>query len=158
MYPHKKKEFQDFIRAIGNQNLEYIREHIHSVVDFNTIEKPGMTLLTLAIEMENDEIIDLILEHGANINAPCHDGWTPLQIAIATVEDKYQIDLQENSYSDDIEPDLKIVEKILKYHPNLDIANDYGKRAQDMHPAWKELQELISKERQWQIDNNYQHK
>ncbi|MFK7946074.1 MAG: ankyrin repeat domain-containing protein [Saprospiraceae bacterium] len=49
--------------------------------DGNKIEH---SLLVQAIQNQNENVIDLLLKHGANVNATNHKGWTPIFHAIKT--------------------------------------------------------------------------
>jgi ankyrin repeat protein len=61
-----------------------IRWLLESGADINAVEGEHGTALQIAVENEQEEIIDLLFEHGVEINLPaCGDFGNPLQAAIA---------------------------------------------------------------------------
>ena len=57
--------------------------------DVNARTTRGLTLLHVAVEeKKNDEVVRVLLEHGANVDAEDDEGRTPFQIASARRGDK----------------------------------------------------------------------
>ncbi|MEZ0373500.1 MAG: ankyrin repeat domain-containing protein [Candidatus Sericytochromatia bacterium] len=148
-------DFNTFMNAIFDKDIDYLRKNIEFVQDINAIhERTNSTPLIMAIEAEDYEIINLLLQNGADINAQTHQGWTPLHVAIAEASDDYQRAMAENNYSEEITPPTEMIEYLLKLHPNLELKRFDGKTPAEMIPGWKKLHDLIEKEKQWQRENN----
>lgn len=50
----------------------------------NKYDMNGNTPLSLALHLQNNEIIKLLLDNGADIEKETQSGWTPLQIALSS--------------------------------------------------------------------------
>jgi len=46
----------------------------------------GETFLTFAVRLKSREMVDLLIECGADVNKPASNGWTPLDIACYTAD------------------------------------------------------------------------
>jgi ankyrin repeat protein len=68
-------------KAIINGDSKLFKELLPNV-DINTFFEGGFTPLMLATEFENDEIILLLLSHGAEINKENEHGETALHLAV----------------------------------------------------------------------------
>jgi ankyrin repeat protein len=75
------------IPAAERGHVEVVRELLtHSDVDVNHVNNLGWTALLEAIVLSDggprhQEIVHLLIAHGANVNLPDKDGKTPLQLA-----------------------------------------------------------------------------
>lgn len=157
---NQQEALNDLIQAIYDNDSEYVRAHVGHIQNLDAIGIKGNNPLTRAINDDDIEIVQLLLAHGVNLNLniEAYGGATPLHLAISRAEDAYQIDLQENNYADGVQADLTLVRYLLGHHPNLNLKNSRGETVSKWFSGWKELHDLIEAERQWQIDNNYQHK
>ena len=73
----------NIIEAIQNGNADQVKSLLEAQPEVvNTTETNGYTALHLAAQQGNGEIIKLLLEHGADINAIAADGQTPMEVAI----------------------------------------------------------------------------
>ncbi|MBD0380988.1 ankyrin repeat domain-containing protein [Paenibacillus sedimenti] len=70
-------------RAVATGNIEYIKfSFLRGIsVDYKCI-KSGHSLLNIAIENEQLEVVRFLLQNGANINLKSIEGWTPLHVAV----------------------------------------------------------------------------
>ena len=77
------------LEAIKQENVEVVREHMESGTDPNKMfvwqgrDLAGASALHLAVSVEHKEIIEVLLENGADINIRARDqhGGTPLHWA-----------------------------------------------------------------------------
>jgi len=76
--------FQSFIKIFNPRGSWKVIK-----VDSNTLELKGSGALILAVKEGNLETLELLLQHGANINTRDQDGRTPL--ALATMEGKTEV-------------------------------------------------------------------
>jgi cytohesin len=67
-----------------NGNIEAVKKHLAAGVDVNATSKmwSGMTPLHIAAEGGHNEIAELLIAKGANVNAKTNDGETPLDKAV----------------------------------------------------------------------------
>lgn len=68
--------------AIWNEDFDKVKSLIDKHDDFSVQSINGYTILMQASEMENQEIVDLILSKGADINGKGYNGATPIHIAV----------------------------------------------------------------------------
>jgi ankyrin repeat protein len=69
--------------AIANGDIEYVKTSLLKGVIPNFVcEKSGHSLLNIAVENKQQEIIKLLLLNGADINFKSYGGWTPLHVAV----------------------------------------------------------------------------
>lgn len=67
------------IKAIYENDIATVKAHIDAGADVNTCNVHGATLLAAAVVCgKNTEIVDLLIEAGANVNAKDESGRTPL--------------------------------------------------------------------------------
>ena len=67
--------------AVGHNCKELVAYLLTKGVDVNAVMDDRVTALHLAAQRGNIPIADLLLQHGANINAIDAKGWTPLDRA-----------------------------------------------------------------------------
>lgn len=68
-------------KAVYSGDIENIKKEL-PLFDINSITKAGLTPLHMAIKTRNFEVIDFLLENGANIEAKDEKGFTPLYYAV----------------------------------------------------------------------------
>ncbi|WP_051359856.1 ankyrin repeat domain-containing protein [Adhaeribacter aquaticus] len=79
------------IEAVKSGNLEEVKSLLDNEPDIvNTKDNKGYTLLHLAAQEGNGDLIKLLLERGADINALTEDGQSPMEIAIKQGHDAAQ--------------------------------------------------------------------
>lgn len=71
-------------QAIGSCNTEKLADVLPSIShdDINKSLPHGMSPLTMAIEQRDKPIVQLLIEHGANVDLPDGDGNIPLEAAV----------------------------------------------------------------------------
>jgi len=147
----KAIEIQRFMKAIYNGDIEFVRTYIDQIQDINAFESDDSPLI-LAVDNNEFEIVDLLIEKGADINAQTKAGWSALHIAIDSAKDSFE-------QNENTEPDTKMIEHLLKYHPNVELKNNFGKTPLDMVKGWTvtnwvKIRELIETESAWQASQN----
>ena len=93
----------NMFKTIKRNNIEKIKELINGA-DVNIQNEDGDTLLHYAINDENYEIVKLLLEHSANVNAKDYYGDTPLH--------------NTNNY--------EIAKLLIEYGANVNAKNEFG--------------------------------
>lgn len=63
---------------------EDARRYIDNGADVSAIDIKGQTALHVQVEMDHDDIVRLLMDHGASPNQPDHKGRTPLFYAKST--------------------------------------------------------------------------
>ena len=86
------------------------------------LSKTGLPLIALAYD--HPEVVELLLDHGADPNIATDDGWTPLMLAC-----------QRKGVP-------ATVEVLLRYHPELDHENHLGISAYGL-ARWNDLDEIM---------------
>lgn len=101
------------IEAAKKGETAQVKELINKKVNVNAKDKysrDGKTALIVAAEHGHKDVVELLLEHGANVNEKDEDGWTALIYAAV------------NDYKD-------VVELLLKHGANVKEKNNLGKTA-----------------------------
>lgn len=104
---------QAVINYIDNDQdvILLLNEFIKNGVDINSTNSEGLTALHISVEYERINIIDFLLENGAEIDIQCNKGNTPLMHGI-------EKNVQE-----------EIINKLITCKSNFDIQNVKGKTA-----------------------------
>ena len=68
-------------QAVGNGNIEAVKQHIAAGTDVNAKAVFGWTLLLQAVAGGHKEIVELLIDAGADVDAKSDDGETPLDWA-----------------------------------------------------------------------------
>ena len=100
-------------------NSEHV--DIHRIINKLTEQK----WTALALAYDHPEVVELLLDHGADPNIATDDGWTPLMLAC-----------QRKGVP-------ATVEVLLKYKPNLDHENNLGMSAYGL-ARWNNLNEIMT--------------
>lgn len=77
----KDRELNKFIGAAYNSSPRGIADLIDKGADVNMQASDGTTALITAIMQGNYQVVEYLLEHGADPNLANNRGWTPLKIA-----------------------------------------------------------------------------
>lgn len=102
------KDFETFIESIVENNFEKVSKAIENGIDINALDCSGTTALNWAASEGYMNILNLLLDKGAQINkAEERGGWTPLMLAV----------INQNS---------RAVEELIKRGANLNIKNTQG--------------------------------
>jgi ankyrin repeat protein len=85
---------ETFFNAVGRNDIEVVKGYLKTGTDVNQLyyspkHKMQMAPLHLAAILSNEEMIDFLLNNGAEINIKNADGTTPLQYAIS--KERYQV-------------------------------------------------------------------
>ena len=108
--------------GLGNDPPEGTGDKIIKECDFKFKEIPGVTVLHIASEKNNEpEIIDLLVKSGANANAQDAEGFTPLHMAA-------------------IHGNLKVVKKLVDLDADVNIITTDGKNAAELAHLNEELE------------------
>ena len=97
------------------------REEIFKADSVNTVEIKDKTALHIACEIGDVAIMDLLVEHGADINALDADGFTPLQLAA-------------------IRGNMKVVKRLVELKADVNLTTADGKDAVDYAKMNEEVQ------------------
>ena len=97
------------------------REEIFKADSVNTVEIKDKTALHIACEIGDVAIMDLLVEHGADINALDADGFTPLQLAA-------------------IRGNMKVVKRLVELKADVNLTTADGKDAVDYAKMDEEVQ------------------
>ena len=97
------------------------REEIFKADSVNTVEIKDKTALHIACEIGDVAIMDLLVEHGADINALDADGFTPLQLAA-------------------IRGNMKVVKRLVELKADANLTTADGKDAVDYAKMNEEVQ------------------
>jgi len=68
-------------QAVGNGNIEAVKQHIAAGTDVNAKAVFGWTLLLQAVAGGHKEIVELLIDNGADVNGKTDEGWIPLSLA-----------------------------------------------------------------------------
>ncbi|XP_076358164.1 protein phosphatase 1 regulatory subunit 16A-like [Tachypleus tridentatus] len=71
------------LEASSRNDIEEVRRLLKSGVDPDSTNEDGLTALHQCCIDNNEEMIELLFEFGANVNAKDHELWTPLHAAAA---------------------------------------------------------------------------
>lgn len=72
----------DFLKAIESGNFKAVSAEIKNGVDVNYVDDRGTSPLHIAAQNNQIEIVEKLLESGADVNALTkHDGWSALHFA-----------------------------------------------------------------------------
>ena len=96
----------------GTESPDSKREQILKAHSENTVEIKDKTALHIACEIGDVAIVELLVEHGADINALDADGFTPLQLAA-------------------IRGNMKVVKRLVELKADVNLTTADGKDAVD---------------------------
>ena len=78
--------YDNLIKGIKHDDLDIVREILRNNeddhIDFNYKDLDGNTLLILAVKVENENIVKILVDHGANVNGTNDNKQTPLMYAV----------------------------------------------------------------------------
>ncbi len=67
--------------AVAKGDLDWVKFLLKAGVFPDEISPKGLTALMVAVIKNNKELVELLLEHGADVNAMTATGWTPYRLA-----------------------------------------------------------------------------
>lgn len=73
--------YEDFIRAVMQNQPRTVRQLLAKGVDVNTVDSKGNSALALAVREGNKEVIEVLLEGRARVDSKNQFGETPLMLA-----------------------------------------------------------------------------
>ena len=68
--------------AVKNNSIELVKYFLNKRYDLNDVNKKGQTALHLACELGNEDIINLLVENGANTQIRDNKGRKPFDILV----------------------------------------------------------------------------
>ncbi len=74
--------FENFEKIVYDNNFDTFKSEVEKLDDINIQNKYGWTLLHVAIRRDRREMVDFLLDNGADIDKIDGVGWTPLMEAI----------------------------------------------------------------------------
>ncbi|EEY58731.1 uncharacterized protein PITG_10860 [Phytophthora infestans T30-4] len=82
--PSESKESKEFMRAVYRADKHHVRDMLNDeAVDANTADQHGWSGLHWAASQNHSDILNLLLQNGAEVNATDQiNGWTALHVAI----------------------------------------------------------------------------
>lgn len=95
----------EFFYSIIDRNFELAHDLIRTVENLNYQDKNGYSYLHAAVQSGLQEIVTLLIEKGADINAQDKFGRTPLMVAIIYNRDNY--DMISYLVNSGANPDIK---------------------------------------------------
>jgi len=81
--------FELFEKIVYKSDFELFKDVVSELDDINIQNKYGWTLLHIAIRRDNKEMVEFLLDNGADIDKTDGVGWTPLMEAI--MDDKAEL-------------------------------------------------------------------
>lgn len=136
---NKESEIDIFGNLVWLGEVEKVKKMIDSGVDVNGIKSNGMTPLILAVEGDQPQILELLLQNGANPNQQTAlGGETALHIAVDLAFDGMVQNNRKNPYP---EP-LECIKILLKYGADRKIKNNLGKTPLDFQTT-EEIRNLF---------------
>ncbi|UKS27307.1 ankyrin repeat domain-containing protein [Paenibacillus sp. HWE-109] len=105
--------------AVGD--IEYIVSSISKGMNINNVSETGWTLLMYAVENERKEVVEFLLNHGADVNFQSFGGWTPLHQAVdASIDGTIQTGGKQG------EEPVDMIEYLLDNGADVDIKDSRG--------------------------------
>ena len=77
-----KETFEIFEKIVYDNNLELFKNRVLELDDINIQNKYGWTLLHISIRRDRTDMVNFLLDSGADINRVDGVGWTPLMESI----------------------------------------------------------------------------
>ena len=74
--------FENFEKIVYDNDLDTFKSEVEKLDDKNIQNKYGWTLLHVAIRRDRRDMVNFLLDNGADINKIDGVGWTPLMEAI----------------------------------------------------------------------------
>ena len=81
--------FEEFEKVVYDNDFDKFKQMVDSLDDINIQNKYGWTLLHITIRRDRREMVNYLLEKGADIDKVDGVGWTPLMEAI--MDDKPEL-------------------------------------------------------------------
>lgn len=73
--------YEDLLKAIEGNDTQTVTDILQRGMDVNTVDKSGNSLLMLAIEKGNADLVRFLVAHRAKVNVRNQYGDTPLMLA-----------------------------------------------------------------------------
>jgi len=77
-----EEEYSVFEQIVYENNFEKFKDMVSKLDDINIVNKYGWTLLHITIRRDRRDMVEFLLESGADIDKIDGVGWTPLMEAI----------------------------------------------------------------------------
>jgi len=74
--------FEEFEKIVYDNDFELFKSMVKELDDINIQNKYGWTLLHISIRRDRTDMVNFLLDNGADINKVDGVGWTPLMEAI----------------------------------------------------------------------------
>ena len=144
-----KKSIQDYA-FFGN--IKKVKTCIARGDDLNALDEEGSAALHWAVEEGYDEIVTLLLDHGANIHQRDKDGLTPLHLALYEKQGKIAIQLIDRGAALDFDGEgftalhfiaarsgnKRVLRRLLEDQTRVDWQTDSGEGHTPLHYAAQE--------------------
>jgi len=118
----QQNDSNKIINAVTSGNLEIVGYMLDKGMDPNTQNKQMKSLLYLATELSNLEMIDLLLKKGALVDFPFDKERTKEQEGMDVIDPTPLLYAGAHGQA-------KIIERLIQEDPNLEIRNHYGGNA-----------------------------
>jgi ankyrin repeat protein len=77
-----EEEYAPFEKVVYENDFTKFKEIVSALEDINIVNKYGWTLLHITIRRDRRDMVEFLLDNGADINKTDGVGWTPLMEAI----------------------------------------------------------------------------
>ena len=118
--------------AICDEKIDLVKSILDEGADPNTPNRLSVTPLMAAAECESEEILELLLSHGTDINGKGHEGNTALHIAV-----DMSIDGTIQSGGNPGDEPINVIEALIRHGADLVAKNDKGETPLDWAKDYK---------------------
>lgn len=117
----------DIFRACAVGDIEYVKKSLREGINLNCRSEIGWTLLFYAIDNERKELVEFLIENGANVNYPSSNGCTPLHLAV-----DYSIDSTIQTGGQQGDEPLDMIKYLIDEGADVDAKDSKGKSPLDI--------------------------
>ncbi|DBB17864.1 TPA: hypothetical protein ACH3X3_002881 [Trebouxia sp. C0006] len=81
------------IDAVLKRFVAVLRQLLSAGADLEAVDDEGMTPLHVAVKHEHPDLVEILLSHGARVNATNHKGFKMLQVTVRAIENAESVSL-----------------------------------------------------------------